>query len=375
MVIGECGGGPPEAPVRAFVWFDDQRGMQPIAAPPATTPVEARSMLISSPAVGMGADGTALVWMQGPASAPTVLPSSGITGATQPFAISNSIQAVVAGVIHGPEQDLPFRWSQASGYTFLPPLTTLESVGSVLATSWDGSVLVGRMARPGDAGGQAFRWTPAGSIGLGWLSTGGTVTPDSTATAYDFEYHEIVAGFSTGGSLAVTAFRWSPMTGMAELGALPGAVESRAWGVAVDPASAVGECTFPDGHHEAFLWDQWLGMLSLRDVLVADGASIPAGWTLDGATAMLGESLIVGNGHDANGVPMAFVARPRLCYANCDMSTTSPLLSVSDFACFINRFAAGEDYANCDHSTTPPVLNVLDFMCFIDKYVAGCSGL
>ena len=29
--------------------------------------------------------------------------------------------------------------------------------------------------------------------------------------------------------------------------------------------------------------------------------------------------------------------------------------------------------ANCDQSTTPPVLNVLDFSCFLNKFAAGCS--
>jgi hypothetical protein len=69
------------------------------------------------------------------------------------------------------------------------------------------------------------------------------------------------------------------------------------------------------------------------------------------------------------------------CYANCDQSTTAPLLNVEDFSCFINRFAEGQllgaaqqvtHYANCDNSTTVPVLNVEDFTCFINKFAAGC---
>ena len=44
-----------------------------------------------------------------------------------------------------------------------------------------------------------------------------------------------------------------------------------------------------------------------------------------------------------------------------------------DFGCFLNKFAAGDSYANCDLSTTPPVLNVLDFSCFLNKFAAGCS--
>jgi hypothetical protein len=69
------------------------------------------------------------------------------------------------------------------------------------------------------------------------------------------------------------------------------------------------------------------------------------------------------------------------CYANCDGSTTAPILNVEDFTCFINEFAAATQlpheqqlthYANCDQSTTAPVLNVEDFTCFINQFAQGC---
>jgi len=60
------------------------------------------------------------------------------------------------------------------------------------------------------------------------------------------------------------------------------------------------------------------------------------------------------------------------CYANCDASTTQPILNVNDFSCFLTKYAAGDSYANCDGSTTPPVLNVADFGCFLQAYSAGC---
>jgi hypothetical protein len=69
------------------------------------------------------------------------------------------------------------------------------------------------------------------------------------------------------------------------------------------------------------------------------------------------------------------------CYANCDGSTTPPVLNVEDFVCFINEFAQGQllptaqqitHYANCDNSTTEPVLNVEDFICFINEFSQGC---
>ncbi len=61
------------------------------------------------------------------------------------------------------------------------------------------------------------------------------------------------------------------------------------------------------------------------------------------------------------------------CYADCDQSSLPPRLNVLDFACFLNRFAAGEGYANCDSSTVAPFLNVLDFVCFLNRFAAGCS--
>jgi hypothetical protein len=60
------------------------------------------------------------------------------------------------------------------------------------------------------------------------------------------------------------------------------------------------------------------------------------------------------------------------CYANCDGSTSLPVLNVQDFSCFLVRFASGDLYANCDGSTQPPVLNVADFGCFLTRYSAGC---
>ena len=68
---------------------------------------------------------------------------------------------------------------------------------------------------------------------------------------------------------------------------------------------------------------------------------------------------------------MGPIVRPP-CYANCDSSTTVPLLNTLDFICFLNRFAAGDSYANCDGSTTAPVLNVLDFSCYMNRFAGGC---
>jgi len=61
------------------------------------------------------------------------------------------------------------------------------------------------------------------------------------------------------------------------------------------------------------------------------------------------------------------------CYTNCDGSTAAPVLNVSDFVCFLNKFAAGDPAANCDGSTVPPVLNVSDYICFQSRFAQGCT--
>ena len=79
---------------------------------------------------------------------------------------------------------------------------------------------------------------------------------------------------------------------------------------------------------------------------------------------------------NAQGLASAAFIAARLqqceCRANCDCSTTPPVLNALDFNCFLNRFAAQSPLANCDGSTTPPALNVLDFSCFLNRFAAGC---
>ena len=73
-------------------------------------------------------------------------------------------------------------------------------------------------------------------------------------------------------------------------------------------------------------------------------------------------------------------ARPS-CQANCDCSAVQPVLNVSDFTCFLQKFSAAQtlpptqqmtSYANCDGSTSPPALNILDFLCFMQRFTQGC---
>jgi hypothetical protein len=58
------------------------------------------------------------------------------------------------------------------------------------------------------------------------------------------------------------------------------------------------------------------------------------------------------------------------CYANCDRSTTPPLLTANDFICFANAYTANDPYADCDGVGG---LTANDYTCFSAKYTLGCG--
>jgi hypothetical protein len=152
-----------------------------------------------------------------------------------------------------------------------------------------------------------------------------------------------------------------------------GATSSKAMGVCL--GQQVGEADFGGVDH-AIVWSGTAA--SWQDLSSAlsgswDGAAATGIWS-DGVTVY-----ICGYGARQTPTPHAEALLWRraitapACYPNCDASSTAPVLNVLDFACFLNRFAAGDSYANCDNSTTPPALNVLDFACFLNAFAAGCS--
>jgi hypothetical protein len=101
------------------------------------------------------------------------------------------------------------------------------------------------------------------------------------------------------------------------------------------------------------------------------GESSGGGFTLSGSIGQPDAATSSGGALALSGGYWATAGAPA-CYANCDASTTAPVLNVLDFNCFVNRFAAGDSYGNCDGGTTPPVLNILDFNCFLNRFAAGC---
>ncbi len=105
----------------------------------------------------------------------------------------------------------------------------------------------------------------------------------------------------------------------------------------------------------------------------------PYGVCLSDGDPYVGGELGINDPSGSYGTPFDAVFRTWVsassshCYANCDESTTAPILNVQDFTCFLQEFAQGDDYANCDGSTGIPRLNVQDFTCFLQKFAQGCS--
>ena len=125
----------------------------------------------------------------------------------------------------------------------------------------------------------------------------------------------------------------------------------------------------------AFIWDAQDGMRDLQTLLVSLGADL-TGWSLTEARAISADGrVIVGTGTNPQAATEAWIAYlpAAACYANCDDSSTPPILNVNDFVCFQSRFVAGDTWANCDGSTAAPILNVADFVCFMNRYAAGCE--
>ncbi len=268
--------------------------------------------------------------------------------------------------------------------------------------------VVGR-ARNGDGGWQAFTWfgsfaTPpidiarglndsdqvAGSVGYYWTYGGyihgvehactyinGAVTelgdlgggPRTFTEAYAINNSGQVTGYSTLADGTIHAFLYSGGV-MSDLGTFANSPPFYTYGHSINShGDVLGSIeTYVGGPVGNFLYTD--GVLhDFADLLDSSGAA----WSDLTATQINDAGWIVGYG-TINGEQHGFLARPAAtaCFANCDASTTTPILNVLDFACFLNKFAAGDPNANCDNSTTPPILNVLDFTCFLNRFAAGC---
>ncbi len=323
-------------------------------------------------------------------------------GASQAYAVSAD-GAVVVGRAMTSSGWVAFRWDRAGGMQGLGVLAG-SNASVATAVSADGSAIVGVSSAVSRF--YAFRWSSGRMIDLGTLSG-----PNTWATGVSGDGQAVVgySGGIDGCECPNHAFRWTPVHGMTDLGTLPGAYDSFASVMTGDGSIILGTSNPPTGL-ATFRWTpvtgmvglggQWIeptGVSSDGSVIVGGGAPGPALWTAETGTVSLtaylptvgievaGWNLVLAGGVSADGKTLVgygtrdgpnealvieLPAHP--CYANCDGSTSAPVLNVNDFVCFVNRFAAGDAYANCDYSTVPPVLNVQDFACFLSRFLSGC---
>lgn len=209
-----------------------------------------------------------------------------------------------------------FRWTQSGGMADLgwPTDPAGGQWSAASAVSADGSVVVGfwggyapiETQRP-------FRWTAEGGmVDLGGLGTAHDVSADGS----------VIVGQRYVASKGYEAFRWTEEGGMVGLGGhVPGAFDSKAFGVSEDGSLVVGSSDW-----SAFLWDATHGMRDLTELLIADGVDLGSGqipWARD--VSFDGQTIvIVGEGVRAGSVREAWIAR----YVIPEPSSLAALLSL-----------------------------------------------
>ncbi len=340
-----------------------------------------------------------------------------LAGHTQAVAMAvNADGSVIAGYCLRPGHSTAFRWTATGGMVALNPPPSGSST-QASAISPDGAFVVGSSAGSGPV-----RWDSAGAMMV--LSNPGAV-PASTALGVSGD-GSVIVGTGTG----FTAWMWTAASGIVDLQAyfpaqginLTGWTLREATGVSADGRTIAGYGLRPTGL-EGFV-AQLPSCLSLAGpadagacatgaatfTVTPSGAgpftfrwqvqTAPAGWQDLSASPLSlscgGSALATTPGSaltdiaitpcagvgtyqvrcvvsNACGSVTSHSATYSVCYANCDCSSAAPTLNVLDFACFLNRFAAGDPYANCDGSTASPLLNILDFACFLNQFAAGCS--
>lgn len=215
-----------------------------------------------------------------------------------------------------------FRWTPAGRYQALGTPGSSDFFGSG-AVSADGSVIVGEHPQPNQY--DAFRWTAAtgmvrlpmniaaavtsdGAMVAGgdnwWKTTGqtGTFGPfpgfSDQTSAYGLAgtaAAPVAVGSAIKGSGAFGAtfhaFRWTPGTGLQDLGLLPGGDQSIAIAISANEQVIVGEATV-GGYWHAFRWTAATGMADLGTL----GGGESAAFAVNGdGSVIVGSSLTSGS--------------------------------------------------------------------------------
>jgi len=237
-------------------------------------------------------------WSQ--ATGPVLIegPTGGITGGGS---LSGNGEVLV-----GVDDGQAFRWAGNGNVVSFEPQPVAGLASQPKATSYDGSVAVGKIFDTSNFQGRAFRWTE--TTGLEMLEDfSGDVESDATSISDDGSI--IVGDISIDGKR--TPFRWTEETGLVRLGSLSD-IHETGFGEAVSgDGSVVGGFGQNDsGNFEAILWTEETGVVSLYDYLNEAGHDLSHWSQLNRVYGISGDgSVVVGSGFNAAGEREAFLAR------------------------------------------------------------------
>ncbi|HUD42435.1 MAG TPA: hypothetical protein VMR06_10630 [Dokdonella sp.] len=172
---------------------------------------------------------------------------------------------------------IAFRWSAAEGMTRLP-VNRPANYSRANAISADGSTIVGWNDQ--DNGGRTgVIWRGDQVIDLTYNGEG---VGEALATNSD---GSVVVGTSVMTELGSEAWRWTAATGVQPIGFIGFMGTAFGFGVSDDGNVVVGASGF-GWDRSAVIWTPETGMQLLSDYAAAQGAEIPAGWTLMTASAV-----------------------------------------------------------------------------------------
>jgi probable HAF family extracellular repeat protein len=263
------------------------------------------STIVGYNAYGFGANGyEAFRWTEG-----TGIVGLGTLDGSQSSAaydVSHDGTTVV-GVLFGGRQEA-FRWTPAAGLVGLGFLSDKNyTYSSAQAISADGRVITGESGKRDDKGNitesEVFSWLQTSNT----MEALGRLPGDRYSNAFGISADgSTIVGYSATKpfpDFSGTAFRWTPTTGMQNLGMT--GINSLAWDVSDDGATIVGRAGSGKG---AVIWRSGLEMTPLQDILIAAGVDLN-GWTLESATGISGDGLkVVGFGTNPEGNTEAWLA-------------------------------------------------------------------
>ncbi|MDB4368751.1 PEP-CTERM sorting domain-containing protein, partial [bacterium] len=203
------------------------------------------------------------------------------------------------------DRQIVYRWTDGI-MTELGSLTGSDGFSIATGISNDGLINVG-FSSSSNGVYEAYRWDDGVMTGLGdlpggeFFSTANGISDDGTVIVG----YSHVSGQNSSG---YEAFRWEDglMTGLGDLSG--GSFFSQAYDTSEDGSVVVGY-SITDVGSEAFVWTETEGMLSLRNILSAQGSDLSYWQKLDRALSISADgNTIVGYGVNQLGDDEGFIA-------------------------------------------------------------------